>query len=78
MSGWISGKFGYFFWKKLYPKLPKGVADAVQKGGRTFDEIEGIPPAKQHPTMPQEQVNQEFRKKENRVRQHHRNVSKGK
>lgn len=68
MSGW----FGKMFWRKVYPKLPSGVSDAIQKAGNTFDEIEGktIIPTKQHPAMPQAEVNAEFTKKVERIHPH--------
>lgn len=68
MSGWLSGKFGKLFWGKAHSVLPAGVKAAIKKGGDTFHEIDGEVPLPNRPAMPQAQVNQEFRKKEQRIR----------
>lgn len=73
MSGFISSKFGTAFWSWLKPKLPSGAVSAIKKGGDTFHEIDGEAPIPNRPTMPQEQVNKDFHKKEERIRIQHGN-----
>lgn len=77
MSGFISSKVGSAFWSWLKPKLPSGAVSALKKAGDTFHEIDGEVPLPNRPTMPQAEVNKEFKEKETRVRNQHGNVSKG-
>lgn len=82
MSGLFSRMFGNRLWKTVYHKIPEkqreNIRKAVDAADRVFTEEHaketGIPvQPEQRPTMPQSQVDQEFRKKEDRVRKHHGN-----
>lgn len=71
MSGWIGRNWPRWFAKISYSRVPTAAKTAVDQIDAQWDKMAGKPgsiPTEQHPTMPQAQVNQEFRKKEQRVR----------
>lgn len=68
MSGWIGRNFPKWLARLSYKRVPDSAKTAIDQIDAEWDRMAGKSPKEQHPTMPQAQVNEEFRKKEQRIR----------
>lgn len=73
MSGWIKRTSLGWIAKWSFSRAPKPLRDAVDQIDTQWDKMDGKVPDKQFPTMPQSEVNKEFKEKEDRVRKFHGN-----